>query len=52
MNDRKNECTGCKTVHAALMWFYRPKNGGREYICADEFKKLDKKAQADWKLLG
>lgn len=42
----EHDCAGCKLVHDAAFWYYRPLPSGslREYLCGVKYYELGEKA--------
>jgi len=43
-------CVACKEEHGAAFWYYRDRNGRREYLYGEKYNKLS--AQSGWTALG
>ncbi len=36
MGYSEHDCVACKTKHDAALWYYRDRDGRREYLCGAE----------------
>lgn len=44
----ERHCVGCKKAHSTIVWYYRDKDGEREWLCGGKFLILREADRDVW----